>query len=156
MKKFPFACLLSFFLFFLFVTPNLHANDGGVYSVVPYGAKYDKGAKTFTFTGQYAQEFKKLLPPSFSVLTNMDPSLTNAYNKNFRGVMLKDASGNAFSINCESATVEFVANKSSIKEKPETTCTVQVMDNSWATETPTQKLQVKDALDRAQQANQIK
>lgn len=147
---------LGLFLALTLLAAKLHADDGGFYSVVPYGAKYDKQARTFTFTGQYAQEFKKLLPPAFSVLTNMDPSLTNGYNKNFRGLMLKDAAGNAVSINCESATVEFANNKQSIKEKPETTCTVQVMDQSWARETPTQKLQVKDALDRAQQANQLK
>jgi len=133
-----------------------HANDGGVYSVQPYGAKLDKAAQSFTFTGQYAQELKKLLPPSFSVLTGMEPALTNAFNKHFRGLMMKDAAGNAMSLSCESGSLEFVAEgKHLIKDKPEVTCTVQMLDKAAAAESDSPKLQVKDALQKAQQANQL-
>lgn len=132
------------------------ANDGGVYSVQPYGAKYDKSAQSFTFAGQYAQELKKLLPPSFSVITGMEPGITNAFNKNFRGLMMKDAAGNALSLSCDSATIDYVSeNKHQIKEKPEPTCTIQLLDRASAAETDSPKLQVKDALQKAQQANQL-
>lgn len=133
------------------------ANDGGVYAVQPYGAKYDKQAQSFTFTGQYAQEMKKILPPSFSVLTSMDPKLTNAYNKNFRGIMMKDPNGNAMSIECNSAEVKYIPeNTHQILEKPEATCTVTWLEKIGADEVPTQKLQVKEALQKAQDANKIK
>lgn len=134
-----------------------HGNDGGVYAVQPFGAKYDKQSQTFTFTGQYAQEMKKILPPSFSVLTSMDPKLTNAYNKNFRGILMKDPAGNALTINCESAEIKYIPeNTHLIQEKPDTTCTVQVLEKIGADEVPTQKLQVKEALQKAQEANRIK
>lgn len=140
----------------LFFGAQAQANDGGVYSVQPYGAKFDKSAQSFTFTGQYAQELKKLLPPSFSVVTGMQPGITNAYNKNFRGLMLRDANGNALSLNCESASIEVgTDSKSVVKEKPEVTCTVQLLDKASASESDSPKLQVKDALQKAQQANQL-
>jgi|GEM_PF-2996909 len=142
---------LAFSLF----TLTAHANDGGVYSVVPFGAKYDKASHSFSFTGQYAQEFKKLLPPAFSVLTGMQPELKNAYEKNFRGIQMKDAAGNALVIDCSSAGVEYGENnKSSIKEKPETSCTVTLMDKA-SMEGDSMKVQVKDALQKAQDANRL-
>jgi len=139
---------------FATVFPGLAgANDGGIYAVQPFGAKYDKASHTFTFTGQYAQELKKLLPPSFSVLTNMQPELKNPYDKNFRGLSLKDAQGNGLDITCTSADVAYQGEKSSIKEKSETVCTVQLPADN---EGDVNKVTVQQALDKANQANQIK
>ncbi|MCC7345258.1 MAG: hypothetical protein IT573_09985 [Deltaproteobacteria bacterium] len=134
-----------------------YGNDGGVYAVQPFGAKFDKQAQSFTFTGQYAQELKKILPPSFSVLTSMEPKLTNAYNKNFRGILMKDPAGNALNIECNSADIQYIPeNKHLIKEKPEATCTVTWLEKIGADEVPTQKLQVQEALQKAQEANRLK
>jgi len=132
------------------------ANDSGIYSVVPFGAQYDKKASVFRFTGQYAQELKKLLPPGFSVITGMQPALKNAYEKNFRGLQMKDASGNALEINCSSAEIISGANgQFQIKENPQTTCAISLVDKSM-NEVATQPVQVKDALQKASQANQLK
>lgn len=131
-----------------------HANDGGVYMVQPLGAKLEKSPRSFVFTGQYAQELKKLLPPSISVLTGMDPSLAKSYPKNFRALRMQDASGNALSLVCESGSVQWAEGKTRIQEKPETTCTIQLMDAANV-ESDSVKVPVKEALEKAQQANQL-
>lgn len=148
--------LTLFLLIGLIAIGSAHANDGGIYAVQPFGAKYENKMKSFTFTGQYAIEFKKLLPPAFSVLTSMQPELKNPYEKNFRGLALQDANGNALEIFCKSADETHQNGKATIKEATETTCTFTVMDKADAEFSPTNKVQVKDALQKAQSANQIK
>jgi len=132
------------------------ANDGGFYSIQPYGAKFDKAGSSFTLTGQYAQEIKKILPPAFSVITGMQPELKKPYEKNFRGLQMQDAAGNALILECNSAKLDSGAdNKMVLKESPETTCTISLVEKRNM-EGDSVKVQVKDALQKAQEANQTK
>jgi len=153
MKRAIFLFLLA--TTFLFAVTG-RSDDGAFYSVVPFGAKYDAKDKSFTFTGQYAIELKKLLPPDISVITTMYPKLKDSYEKNFRGLLMKDASGNALSFYCFSAKLENINNQQTITETPETTCMVKTMGKADADYEPIQKVQVKDALQKAGSANSIK
>ena len=130
-------------------------NDSGIYTVQPFGAQADLSAKSFTLTGQYAKELQKLLPPGFSVVTNMQPELKNAYEKNFRGIIMRDPSGKALIINCSSAELGYSNGKSSINPKAESSCNLQIQDKASADEIASDKLQVKDALAKASAANRL-
>ncbi|MCE9623949.1 MAG: hypothetical protein K8R69_00625 [Deltaproteobacteria bacterium] len=132
------------------------ANDGGFYAVQPFGAKFDKPGSSFTLTGQYAQEIKKILPPAYSVITGMQPELKKPYERNFRGLQMQDAAGNALILECNSAKLDSGAdNKMVLKETPETTCVISLVEKKNM-EGDSVKVQVKDALQKAQEANQAK
>lgn len=129
------------------------ANDGGFYAVQPFGAKFDKPGSSFTLTGQYAQEIKKILPPAYSVITGMQPELKKPYEKNFRGLQMQDAAGNALILECNSAKIDSGAdNKVVLRETPETTCVISLVEKKNM-EGDSIKVQVKEALQRAQEAN---
>lgn len=132
------------------------ANDGGIYSILPFNAKYAKETKTMEFTGQFAQALKQLLPPSMSVVTGMTPAIKGPYEKNFRALFITDAQGTGMYLQCTSAELGGQGNAMTVKELPDTRCSIQVVDSPSAELGEVSKVPVKDALQKAQDANKIK
>ncbi len=131
-----------------------HPSLGRVWLV---GAKYHTDSKLFSFTGQFAITLKQLLPPHISVLTNTNPEIKSKYEKNFRALFVQDGSGRGLMFNCSSADLNFSdGGKPSIVEKPETSCSVGILSSQDSQEIPQDKIPVKDALQKATQANQLK
>ncbi len=149
MKSIKTVLLLSF----LGSSTPLLANDGGVYSIQPYGAKFDKPSKTLTFTGEFAARLKELLPPAMNVITTLTPSLKAKYEKNYRDIFIRDAQGLGLNISCRSAEV---IDAKTIKELSETTCSLEIVDSKNTDFGDVQAIPVKEAFKKADDANKLK
>ena len=144
------------FLLVLSLNPSISwGNDTGWYSVQPFDANLKNSSRTFEFSGEYAKEIKKLLPPEMAAIVMGKPSLQKSYEKNFRGLLLKDSQGNALFLQCSSAKLKYdeATKLNRVVPQDKTTCTVQMLPSSLAREFETTKVRVREALTKARQNN---
>lgn len=160
MDKFTLNNILRFIFLILIASFPVggKANDTGVYAIQPFGAKFgtisgDPSVQEMTFTGEFAAQLKRLLPP-VSTAGIMDPK----YGKNKRSLFIQDSSGKGINIFCSSLKEDDSGKGPAFKEIPQTTCEITVISNPAHTEYlgDVHKVPVQEALNKAQQANKLK
>lgn len=140
----------------IFISQLSFANDGGIYSVQPKQTKVDAQNQAISFSGQFAVALQKLIPPSFSVVTQINPKIKSSYDKNMRVLALRDEKGAALIITCRSAEMDFEKEKPEIKELADTHCSFEFTNKLQGDWGDVHNIPVAEALKKASEANKIK
>ncbi len=150
---FVFALLFSIF----FAMGPVHSEEDWYDSIQSPFAKWDAKEQTFTFTGSFAAELKKSLPPLHSMMSDLDPKLTPSLQKHFRGIVVRDPAGNALAIECDSGKIEYISGSEyQVKDIPEPTCKVTYLNKAKAALFPNKVSPVSEIIKKTEAANQIK